>query len=566
MSKENIFSLVEKILIEEKSYCSDDGKLMRAAVLEAAEKMDVKLLSLLVNNPKIKEIFFTDINGLLVFDKARFNQLLQNKSFLPNSYTTYKNKIGLSDSHENFISSSNDVELVFPHKDCILEGGQTKEDKNRGEIFFNELLESEKITNLLSPKAFVNPIRYDGKKKSITKSIKNDDNLIIKGNNLIAVSSILNRYSGRVKCIYIDPPFNTGNDGFDYNDKFNHSSWLTFMYNRLIYAKKLLAEDGSIFVHLDWNEVHYCKVLMDEIFGRDCFRNEIIWCYTGPGSPKMSQLNRKHDNILWYSKNSNTWTFNGEDVRMKSEVHAGGFNGEMSTAVSNEYTSSGKIPEDWWELFHTEEDLIDEIKTLKEEASKDGMGDWWKCAVASRIRVDGKKRSGYLTEKPYKLMERIIKMSTNENDLVVDFFAGSGTTGYVCSYLNRQFVLIEQLDETQKILTNRFKDVNHVYCELAKQNQTYVEKIQECKTDKQIINLTEEILKSDFVSTRVNPTTIDVNASDYKDLSFEDKKKFAMEILDKNALYINASDVDDESLPLTDADRAFTKSFYGKAE
>ena len=211
-------------------------------------------------------------------------------------------------------------------------------------------------------------------------------------------------------------------------------------------------------------------------------------------------------------------------------------------------------------------DLIDEIKILKEEASKDGMGDWWKCAVASRIRVDGKKRSGYLTEKPYKLMERIIKMSTNENDLVVDFFAGSGTTGYVCSYLNRQFVLIEQLDETQKILTNRFKDVNHVYCELAKQNQTYVEKIQECKTDKQIINLTEEILKSDFVSTRVNPTTIDVNASDYKDLSFEDKKKFAMEILDKNALYINASDVDDESLPLTDADRAFTKSFYGKAE
>ena len=105
------------------------------------------------------------------------------------------------------------------------------------------------------------------------RPIKNNDNLIIKGNNLIAVSSILNRYSGRVKCIYIDPPFNTGNDGFDYNDKFNHSSWLTFMYNRLIYAKKLLAEDGSIFVHLDWNEVHYCKVLMDEIFGRDCFRS-----------------------------------------------------------------------------------------------------------------------------------------------------------------------------------------------------------------------------------------------------------------------------------------------------
>ena len=233
MSKENIFSLVEKILIEEKSYCSDDGKLMRAAVLEAAEKMDVKLLSLLVNNPKIKEIFFTDINGLLVFDKARFNQLLQNKSFLPDSYTTYKNKIGLSDSYGNFISSSNDVELVFPHKDCILAGGQTKEDKNRGEIFFNELLESEKITNLLSPKAYVNPIRYDGNKKSIAESIKNNDNLIIKGNNLIAVSSILNRYSGRVKCIYIDPPYNTGRAFELYDDNIEHSTWLSLMKQRI---------------------------------------------------------------------------------------------------------------------------------------------------------------------------------------------------------------------------------------------------------------------------------------------------------------------------------------------
>ena len=103
------------------------------------------------------------------------------------------------------------------------------------------------------------------------------ENLIIKGNNLIALHSLKGQFGGKVKLIYIDPPFNTGNDSFGYNDNFNHSTWLTFMKNRLEVARELLKDDGSIYVHLDANEVHYCKVLMDEIFGRENFQREVVW-------------------------------------------------------------------------------------------------------------------------------------------------------------------------------------------------------------------------------------------------------------------------------------------------
>lgn len=472
---ETIFQITEKVLTESGKYSSTDGKLLRNLVLENAEKMDKELLSVLINNEETKNAYFTEVDGIQIFDKVKFSWIIQNKEFLPDSYTRYKNKIGLTNSRGEFISTSNDVELVFPYKDCILEGGQTKEDQKNNEIFYNETLAPDQVSNLLAPKAFCNAKKYDKDGVHEVTEITDSDNLIIKGNNLLALSSLLEKYRGKVSLIYIDPPYNTGNDSFGYNDKFNHSTWLSFLKTRLQLAYQLLKKDGSIFIHLDWNEVHYAKILMDEVFGRDCFRNEIIWCYTGPGFPKMQQLNRKHDNILWYSRNMDVWKFNGDNIRIKSEVHAGGFNGEMTTDVSNDYSDGGKIPEDWWQLFHTIDDIKEELERLNNEAKDNGMGDWLKYAVASRIRVDGEKRSGYLTEKPYKLMERLIKMASNENDIVLDFFAGSGTTGYVCSYLKRQFILVEQLDETQKILTSRFKSIPHVYCELAKLNQNFVD-------------------------------------------------------------------------------------------
>ena len=265
IKKENFFTeLLNLLKLDPKNrFYSDNGEILRNKVYECAMKMDKDLIKLLLSNDRIKDKFFTDIDGTLVFDKTAFGWAVNNKAFLQDSYTRFKNTIGLIDSKEQFISSKNDVVLSFPYKDCVLEGGQTKEDQKRGEIFYNELLASDDVDRLLAPKVYTNVKRYtkDGK-ESITE-FKDDDNLLIKGNNLLALSSILKRYEGRVKCIYIDPPYNTGNDSFNYNDNFNHSTWLTFMKNRLILAKQLLGEDGFIFVQCDDFENSYIKVILD---------------------------------------------------------------------------------------------------------------------------------------------------------------------------------------------------------------------------------------------------------------------------------------------------------------
>lgn len=178
----------------------------------------------------------------------------------------------------------------------------------------------------------------------------------------------------------------------------------------------LLSDDGSMYVHCDWRMTSYLRLLLNDIFGASVenFRNEIIWCYQGPGSPGMRQFNRKHDNILWYSK-SNNWIFNENDIRtahsdktkdnFKDGLRGSGF-------ISDTYElNDGKIPEDWWEM-----------------------------AIAQRFPVDGIKRIGYPTEKPWALLERIIKASSKNGDLVADFFCGGGTTAAVAEKLGRKWI------------------------------------------------------------------------------------------------------------------------------
>ncbi|UWV82722.1 site-specific DNA-methyltransferase [Mycoplasmopsis cynos] len=202
--------------------CLEDGNLLKATVYADVMTMDERLLTLLLSDENIKNIFFKNVNGTLVFDKQKFAWFIESKEFLPDSYTRYTNKIGLTHNGE-FISKSNDVVLDFPYKDCVLEGGQDKDDQKRKEIFYNETIASDEINRMLAPKVFTNAKRYtkDGIEENIT--FNEDDNLIIKGNNLIALSSLLKRYEEKVKCIYIDPPYNTGSDSFGYNDSFNRS-------------------------------------------------------------------------------------------------------------------------------------------------------------------------------------------------------------------------------------------------------------------------------------------------------------------------------------------------------
>ena len=227
--------------------------------------MDPGLIKLLYECEDTRKRFFMEVDGVFVFDKVGFGWVVNNREFLPDSYTRYKNKIGLADSRGEFISSSNDVELIFPYKDCILEGGQTKEDQKCNEVFYNEALASDEVDRLLYPKVFCNAKEYDSAGTHPATAYSENDNLIIKGNNLLAISSLLKRYEGKIKLIYIDPPYNTGGDAnmFSYNNTFNHSMWLTFMKNRLNIAKKAFKKRRF------YRNCHRpCRAILPGCFGR----------------------------------------------------------------------------------------------------------------------------------------------------------------------------------------------------------------------------------------------------------------------------------------------------------
>ena len=306
---------LKELLKEDTRFVDSEGNLLKNRIVELALKLDENLIKLLLQNDRIKQHFFKDIDGVLVFDKEKFMKFIDNKEFLPDSYTAFKNKIGLANEEGKYLAKSKEVVLVWPYKDCVLEGGQEKPDEKRKEIFHNVILAPDEIDRLLEPKVFTNFKRIDKDGEHPLDGFRRDpeinkkrglpedtitDNLIIKGNNLLVLHSLLKEFRGKVKLIYIDPPYNTGNDEFQYNDSFNHSTWLTFMRNRLEVAKKLLREDGAIFVQCDDNEQAYLKVLMDEIFGRENFVNCIAVKMAELTGVKMSHVRKRLPKIKEY--------------------------------------------------------------------------------------------------------------------------------------------------------------------------------------------------------------------------------------------------------------------------
>jgi len=210
----NFYDTLVEVLKADKRFFTEDGALLRNKVYESALNMEAGLIELLLSNAETKKRFFVDVNGTFVFDKVAFGWVVNNRQFLPDSYTRFKNRIGLTDGSSELISASGDIVLSFPYKDCVLEGGQTSEDQKRSEIFFNETLAPNEVDRLLYPKVLTSSKRYssDGVEENIVFDDK--DNLIIKGNNLLAISSLLKKYEGRVKCVCIDPPYNKGTDEF----------------------------------------------------------------------------------------------------------------------------------------------------------------------------------------------------------------------------------------------------------------------------------------------------------------------------------------------------------------
>lgn len=626
----NYFDKVLSVLKKDERFFSAEGELLRNAVYEAAMKMDSSLLKLLYDNDITKEHFFTDIDGIAVFDKVGFGWVINNREFLPDSYTRYKNKIGLTNSNGDYISTSNDVELVFPYKDCVLEGGQTKEDQKRSEIFYNETLAPDEVDRLLYPKVLVNATKYGINVEESISEITENDNLFIKGNNIFVLASLLKRYEGKIKCIYIDPPYNTRSDAntFAYNNTFNHSSWLTFMKNRLELARKLLSDDGIIYIDIDHYELFYLGALADEIFGYENRLGVLAVVHNLKG--RYSEFfSVAHENKLVYAKNAENAVIkdyqfdNSDSYPLEDEI-------SKYKLVGLQRTGNGSLREERPNLFYPVyyNPTTEEITTKEKEGfvaiypidsegierrwrwGKAKIEEEWKTEIVvkkvkdeykiyTKIRIKGDRPKTLWNRPEYsgttgtnelkdlvsynefsypksvQLVVDSLQIATDEDSIVLDFFGGSGTTGQAVMDLNKQdngcrkFILVEQMDYINTVSVPRLKAVinkngtgSFVYCELAKLNQKYVEDIQKATTERDIITIWQEILETGFISCKVNPKDIDMEASEFVELSLDNKKRFLMEILDKNQLYVNYCDIEDETFEISEKDKAFTKSFY----
>lgn len=605
------YETVLSVLKQDKRFFTEEGVLLRNAVYEAAMQMDTNLIHLLLSNDTTKGHFFKIVDGIAVFDKVGFGWVINNKELLPDNYTRFKNKIGLADSNGDMLISTGKVELVFPYKDCILEGGQTKDEQERAEVFYNETLAPDEVDRLLFPKVFSNASYYSRDGIAPATSFSNE-NLIIKGNNLLAISSLLKRFEGKIKCIYIDPPYNTGSDSFHYNDNFNHSSWLLFMKNRLMLAKRLLRHDGFIFVQIDNREMPYLKVLMDEIFGRDNFINDIIWKRKGGSVNPQNRLNNMTDYILWYACSESAqinpvYTLNDADTQQYIEERfkykdEHGRKYRLSPIISPTYSKTlvyeykgYQPPKNGWSLslekmiqFEEEgrlyfpEDKNQRIqrKQFLDEYKGRPIGNLW--SDINVINPMSKEAIGFVGQKPETLIQRVIELSTGVGDIVLDFHLGTGTTAAVALKMNRKFIGIEQMDYLDTITIPRLNDVllgdeqgisldvswqgggSFIYCELAKANQNFVDEIQAATTVEEIKDIYSRIIETGFISSKVNPKDIDANVEEFYALSIEDQKCFLMELLDKNLLYVNYCDIDDEEYGISAEDKAFTRSFYGE--
>ena len=343
---------LEKLLKQDKDFVdSETGEVDYIRVQDSADSIDKKLISLLVGDKEMKQKFFTKIKDVYVFNINDFKFFLDENK-LDNSYTKYANKIGLSDKSE-LLRNKNEVVLDFPFKDCVLEGGQSteegmdeyfeydekdkkyqKKESKRKEVFFNQVLAHDEIDRLFDRKALVNWKRFvkgGNKNGEAVKELKRDgedvirENLIIKGNNLLALHSLKSEFAGQIKLIYIDPPYNTETDSFVYNDKFSHSTWLTFMKNRIEVAKELLRSDGAILVHCDFNEESYLKVLLDEALGRNNYLNTISIRDSHPSGLKLSSkaktIIKTKSSVLVYRVSSQLCINPAYQVRDEWDVH-----------------------------------------------------------------------------------------------------------------------------------------------------------------------------------------------------------------------------------------------------
>ena len=517
MPKQNFNEKLTALLKTHPDFLDDAGELIPAAVRDHAWQLNHDLIKLLLTDAEIKTVFFDEIDGHWVFNHNTFINYITDKNFLANSYTQFRNKIGLNIGGK-FLRERGEVSLVWPYKDCVLEGGQTKEEEKRKEIFFNETLAQDEINRMFDPKVLTNWKRHTAEGEQNVIDIQRDENdivrenLIIKGNNLIALHTLKQQFRGQVKLIYIDPPYNTGTDSFGYNDNFNHSGWLTFMRNRLEVARDLLKDDGVILIHIDDQEMHYLKIVADDIFGRDNFIATVPRKTRSGKSDVPYKLSQDFDWMLMYTKGASkkddlfqrdvsrkyhkTPDFPDDEWRLSDltkqttiqERPKSDFtlvnprNGEefpvnpnrtwsITVDTVDEYLRRQKIvfpgdyeflnikrpamrvfkSEDIGKMAYVSSDFLNQVmdELLKSMVNRKGTDEI--------VEIFGRKAFSY--PKNELLMQRVIEYTTKEGDIVLDFHLGSGTTAAVAHKMGRQYIGIEQMDYAETLPVERLKKV-----------------------------------------------------------------------------------------------------------
>ena len=657
-------------------FLDEEGNVLQEKIKTSALKIDEHLLSLLLSNADCHKAFFKNCNGVEIFDKSQFLWTINNAEFLPSSYTRFKNKIGLVDSYGDYLVSKDDVTLSFPYKDCILECDSTVENERRDEIFLNEILSKNQIDVLLQPKAFGNPIEHKTK-KAISLS-KDESSLLIKGNNLLVLNSLLPRYEGQIKLMYWDILYNTDSDTVPYNDSFKHSSWLTMMKNRLEIARKLLKNSGLIFIQCSDIEMAYLKVLMDEIFKRENYVNTItvktkLAGVSGSSEGKSlidatefilvyakdkSEIYLKPTNsgvpllsfIQQYKDEGKSWKYitvlvdKGQKTLIKEDASNGykyyGYSGTKTMSI-REYAKHLSITEDevyfkyFDRIFRTTNAQSSVRQTVEDETSslpydfvgleyipikgknagktieilyrgasramvtflsemiipdqdgnplyRDRISTIWTDIDYNNLKKEGGVELPF-GKKPEKLVSRIIELCTDESDLVLDAYLGTGTTGAVAKKMNRSFIGIEQLDKHFEKAITRMQNVldgdetgvskeynwkgggTFVSCELIDENASWISKIKEASTDEELNGIFDSLISNPSVlnyNIRIDELKT-IKDSDFVSFDIELKKKVLISLLDKNTLYVNKSDIDDAEKGVSDEDKRFTRTFYGE--
>lgn len=639
MDKLNLYHELEQLLRMNSRYCMDDGRLLKNQIVEDALSIQPLLVKELLGNEKMKKVFFTDVEGVMVFDKIKFQRFVSDTQFLGGSYTMFKNKIGLANENGRFVSESREVVLSWPYKDCMLEGGQTKEDAKRNEVFWNETLAPDEVNRLTEPKVFSNFKRYDKEGEHQVDHLSDNDNLIIKGNNLLALHSLKKKYAGQVKLIYIDPPYyfrkKLSTDTFKYNSNFHLSTWLTFMRDRLECAKHLLAPSGTIWIHMGDEGMHYLKLVADQVFGINHFIGTLPRRTRNGKSDVPFNFSQDFDWLLVYTNVEESQAVMGRAVERKyytTEDYPGkpwrladltkqttakerenSFFTMVDPKTGKEYPPSEKrtwcITKETFDshykrgyiVFPDDYDFLKITKPYSRKFKYEDEANGKLSSIISDCQIqqflksllyDCKNEIGnneindlfgrdeFDYAKPENLIKIIMEAVTNEGDLVMDFFSGSGTTVAVAHKLGRKYIGCEQIDHQIELTVNRLNEVicgeqggvsksigwqgggSFVYCELSKANGKFADEIEKAETNGQLMDIWNRMKATDYLNYKVDVKKVDANVTEFDSLSLDDQKRFLIECLDKNLLYVPLSDIDSNEYGVTDEDKRLTREFY----